>query len=79
MKKHVVSLLLLWSVVFGVWAEKGFVIQGSVDGITPQSMISLYRVDNGKRSLLDKAYVTRDDSNSPARLPAVRPRRFISC
>lgn len=35
MKKHVVSLLLLWSVVFGVWAEKGFVIQGSVDGITP--------------------------------------------
>ena len=59
MKKHVVSLLLLWSVVFGVWAEKGFVIQGSVDGITPQSMISLYRVDNGKRSLLDKAYVTR--------------------
>lgn len=59
MKKHVVSLLLLWSVVFGVWAEKGFVIQGSVDGITPQSMISLYRVDNGKRSRLDKAYVTR--------------------
>ena len=59
MKKHVVSLLLLWGVVFGVWAEKGFVIQGSVDGITPQSMISLYRVDNGKRSLLDKAYVTR--------------------
>ena len=28
MKKHVVSLLLLWGVVFGVWAEKGFVIQG---------------------------------------------------
>ena len=59
MKKHVVSLLLLWGVVFGGWAEEGFVIQGSVDGITPQSMISLYRVDNGKRSLLDKAYVTR--------------------